>query len=166
MYLMDLDSSYFSEACWYKSRQKDDEFIDLRRANLIAYDSCYICCVSIQSLHPSEDCWRPITQSQRRMNAVPINAASFLSFWTFFGRLFAPEKIERKKERRRWHLVAYIVTFVGLGSRNFDVKHLVTQPGNAPKAKPSHLTTADEVNKVSLKDSPSKTAKAESFEGR
>ena len=41
--------------------------------------------------------------------------------------------------------------FHGLGSRNCDVrvKHLVTQPGNAPKARPSHLTTADEVNKVS-----------------
>ena len=36
-------------------------------------------------------------------------------------------------------------------SRNDDVrvKHLVTQPGNAPKARPSHLATADEVNKVS-----------------
>ena len=39
------------------------------------------------------------------------------------------------------------------------------QPGNAPKARPSHLTTADKVNKVSLKDSPSKTAKVGSFEG-
>ena len=39
------------------------------------------------------------------------------------------------------------------------VKHLVTQPGNAPKSRPSHLTTADEVNKFSPKDSPSKTAK-------
>ena len=37
------------------------------------------------------------------------------------------------------------------GSRNCDVrvKHLVTQPGNAPKARPSHLTTADAVKKVS-----------------
>ena len=43
---------------------------------------------------------------------------------------------------------------------------LGTQPGNAPKARPSHLTTAEEVNKVSLKDSPSKTTKAESFRGR
>ena len=25
----------------------------------------------------------------------------------------------------------------------------MTQPGNAPKARPSHLTTADQVNKVS-----------------
>ena len=29
------------------------------------------------------------------------------------------------------------------------VKHLVTQPGNAPKARPPHLTTADQVNKDS-----------------
>ena len=59
-------------------------------------------------------------------------------------------------------------TFTGLGVRNGDVrvKHLVTQPGNAPKARPSHLTTADQVNEVSLKDSPSKTTEAESFRGR
>ena len=44
-----------------------------------------------------------------------------------------------------------LVTFTGLGGRNCDirVKHLVTQPGNAPKARLSHLTTADQVNKVS-----------------
>ena len=73
------------------------------------------------------------------------------------------------KEERKWrHHVALIVTFAGLVGRNRDVrvKHLVTQPGNAPKARPSHLTTADEVNKVSLKDSTSKTTKAESFRGR
>ena len=36
--------------------------------------------------------------------------------------------------------------FAGLGGRNGDVrvKYLVTQPGNASKARPSHLTTADE----------------------
>ena len=39
------------------------------------------------------------------------------------------------------------------------------QPRNAPKARPSHLTTADAVHKVSLKDSPLKTAKAGSFRG-
>ena len=44
-----------------------------------------------------------------------------------------------------------MVTFAVLGSRNHDVrvKHLMTQPGNAPEAGPSHLTTADQVNKVS-----------------
>ena len=41
----------------------------------------------------------------------------------------------------------------------------MTQPGNAPKARPSHLTTVGMVNKVSPKDLPSKTAKAGSFEG-
>ena len=35
------------------------------------------------------------------------------------------------------------------------VKHLVTQPGNAPEARPSHLTTADQVNK---RPSPSEEA--------
>ena len=49
---------------------------------------------------------------------------------------------EKKKEReRKWrHHVAWIVTFVGLGGRNRDVrvKHLVTQPGNAQKARLSH----------------------------
>ena len=41
--------------------------------------------------------------------------------------------------------MAQIVTFAGLGGRNRDirVKHLVTQPGSAPKARPSHLTTVD-----------------------
>ena len=32
--------------------------------------------------------------------------------------------------------------------RDISVKHLVTQPGNAPKTRRPHLTTADEVNKV------------------
>ena len=44
-------------------------------------------------------------------------------------------------------------------------KSCMTQPGNAPKARPSHLTTADAFNKVSPKDSPSKTAKVGSFKG-
>ena len=61
----------------------------------------------------------------------------------------------------------YIVTLAGPGGRNRDVrvKHLVTQLANAANARPSHLTTVDVVNKVSPKDSSSKTAKAESFEG-
>ena len=73
----------------------------------------------------------------------------------------------RKKERKWRHHVAQIVIFVSLGDRNHDiwVKHLVTQPGTAPKIRPSHLTTADAVNKVSLKDSPSKTAKDGSVRG-
>ena len=47
--------------------------------------------------------------------------------------------------------------FAGLGGRNLDVrvKHLVTQPENAPNATPSHLSAADAVSKVSLRDSAS-----------
>ena len=50
-----------------------------------------------------------------------------------------------------------------VGGRNGDmrVKHLETQPGISPKARPSRLTTADEVNKVSLKD-----AAFEDYKGR
>ena len=57
----------------------------------------------------------------------------------------------RMKERKWRHHAASIATVVGLGGRNRDirVKHLVTQPGNAEKARLSHLTTADAVNKVS-----------------
>ena len=39
--------------------------------------------------------------------------------------------------------------FYGPGNYDIRAKHLVKQPGNAPKARPSHLTTADQVNKVS-----------------
>ena len=39
------------------------------------------------------------------------------------------------------------------------------QPGNAPKARPSHLTMVDVVNKASSKDSPLMTIEAQSFEG-
>ena len=69
----------------------------------------------------------------------------------------------RRKERKRRHRAAYIVTFAGLSGRNRDarVKHLVTQPGNAPKVRPSHLKTADVVNKISLRDSPSTDADPE-----
>ena len=41
----------------------------------------------------------------------------------------------------------------------------MTQPGNAPKARSSHLTT-DAVNKVSLKDSAFVVFEGESFRGR
>ena len=55
--------------------------------------------------------------------------------------------------------------FRGLGGRNHDVRiNLVTQPGNASKARPSHLTTADALHKVSPKDSPSKATKVGSLE--
>ena len=80
------------------------------------------------------------------------------------------ESAKNKKERQKMATSRDVDRhFRSLGSRNPDVrvKHLVMQPGNAPKDRPSHLTTSDEVNKsVSLKDSPSKTTKAESFRGR
>ena len=98
---------------------------------------------------------------------APPNAAHKCSFFSLFlkdaplwsfaashiPRFFARPKNKKQREK--------------MGDRNCDVKvkHLVTQPGNAPKTRPSHLTTADTVNKVSLKDSPSKNAKAGSFEG-
>lgn len=37
---------------------------------------------------------------------------------------------------------------------------MLTHSGNAPKTRPSDLTTSDTVNEVFLKDSPSKTLKA------
>ena len=58
------------------------------------------------------------------------------------------DSLHAQTNKRKWR---HCVTFAGLGSRNRDVrvKHLVTQPGNAPKAKLSHLTPADQVNEVS-----------------
>ena len=92
---------------------------------------------------------------------APPDAPSFPSFWRMLRR-YDPSwphisqdsvqagKKERKRENgdiacRRWSLLRAWV---------------------AEMARPSHLTTADKVNKVSLKDSPSKITKAESFEGR
>ena len=76
-------------------------------------------CVSVQDLHPS-------CEGCPKPRAPP-DAPSFPSSW------------------RMHHF------YLSLGGRNLDirVKHLVTQPGNAPEARPSHLTTADQVNKVS-----------------
>ena len=90
------------------------------------------------------------------------NAPSFTSFW----RMNSYHPSWPHISQDSLGCTSFRVTFTGLGSRNRDVrvKHLVTQPGNAPKDRPSHLTTADEVNKsVSLKDSPSKTSKSGSF---
>ena len=90
--------------------------------------------------------WRPIT-SQRHANAVPIfpsflENAPLLSFLaSHIPRFIACPK--KKKEREK------MATSRGvdyrLGGRNHDVsvKHLVTQPGNAPEARPSYLTTAN-----------------------
>ena len=132
---------------------------------------CDTFCVSIQGLHPSGE--------HLNTNAVPIQRLlqmqpSFPSFWRthryylswphiFQDSLRARKR--RKKERKWRHRVAWIITFASLGGRNrvIRVNHLVTQPGNAPKSRPSHLTF-DAVNKVSPKDSHSKTTKAGSFE--
>ena len=70
-----------------------------------------------------------------------LEDALLLSFVaSHIPRFFACPK--EKKERKK---LATLRTFAGLGGRNCDVrvKHLVTQPGNAPKARPSHLTSAD-----------------------
>ena len=97
----------------------------------------------------------------------PTNAA-FFSLFLEDARLLSfvashiPRFFERpkKKKEREKMATAHGVDrhFVGRCGRNLDVslKHLVTQPGNAPKAIPSHLTMAEllTVNKVSLKDSP------------
>ena len=69
--------------------------------------------------------------------------------WTFKMDVQKRCKKREKKRKERKEMVTYFVTFVGLDGRNRDVrvKHLETQPGN--EARPSHLTTADVVNKVS-----------------
>ena len=75
--------------------------------------------------------------------------ATILRGLTYPMILCVPEKAERKRENGD---IAWCrSSLCGPGRRNHDVrvKHLVTQPGNAPKARPSHLTTADQVNKVS-----------------
>ena len=85
--------------------------------------------------------------------------ATILCGLTYPEILYAPKKEERKREN-------IDIAWRRLSLSSLRVKHLVTQPGNAPKTRPSHLTTADQVNEVSLKDSPSQTTKAESFRGR
>ena len=87
--------------------------------------------------------WRTIT-SQHCTKAVAIQRLlqmrpSFSSFWRMH-RYYPPwphisQVSSGKEERKRENF-----TFTGLGGRNRDVKvkHLVTQPGNAPKARLSH----------------------------
>ena len=107
--------------------------------------------------------WRPIMLQGCPNSKAPRNAdAPLLSFVASrIPRFFA--HLKKKKEREK------MPTSRGVDHhfvRNHDVrvKHLVTQPGNAPKSRPSHLITVDVVNKVSPEDSPSKTAKAGSSE--
>ena len=96
------------------------------------------------------------------MKAVPIRSLlqmqrpSFPCFWRMhcyypswphISQDSLQARKRRKKERKWCHRVAWIVTFAGLDGRNRDlrVKHLATQPGNAPMARPSNLTTAEGV---------------------
>ena len=141
------------------------------------------CCVSIQGLHPSEDTFegqlryntaQMLTQSKGYSKCSPQMQPSLPSFWRMHRYYPWPHisqdslRPKRRKKEGKWrYLLSKIVTFTGVGGRKRDVrgKHLGTQPGNAPKTRPSHLTTAEAVNKVSLKHLPAETAKAESFEG-
>ena len=119
---------------------------------------------------------RRLSQSEGSSKCSPQMRPSFLSFLRMHNYDPSQPHIsqyslgtwKRGKKERKWrHRVAYIVSFTGLGGRNRDVrtKHLVMEPGSVPKARPSYLTRPDVVNKVSSKDSPSKTTKAGSFEG-
>ena len=109
--------------------------------------SRHTCCVSFQSLHHSEELFKVNYMAMPcegfPNSKAPANAPSFPSFW----RMHRYEKILTSR-------------CVDHHNRDVRVKHLVTQPGNAPKARPSHLTTADKVNKVSTK-----TTKFGSFRG-
>ena len=132
---------------------------------------------AIQSQQSHNATQRP-SQFEGSSKCSPQMRPSFTSFWRMHCYCYPSRPLisqyslralKRRKKQRKWqHHVVQIVTFSGLASRNRDerVKHLVTQPGSAPKTRPSHLTTADAVNKVSPKDSPSKAMKAGSFEGR
>ena len=123
--------------------------------------------------------WRQITP-QRRTKAVPIRrsppnaahkcgllfppfgrcTATILRGLTYPKILCMPKK--KKKESRG---VDSHFRVPGWRKSWRKRKYLVTQPGNAPKARPSHLTMADVVNKVSPKDLPATSAKARSFKG-
>ena len=115
--------------------------------------------------------WRPIT-TQRHVKAVPIwrllqmlllspvfggCTATILHDLTYPQILCMPEKVERKRENGD-------IAWRRSSLERKRVKHLVTQPGSAPKAGPSHLTKADAVNEVSA-GLGFKTAKSGSFEG-
>ena len=106
----------------------------------------YYCCVSIQALHPSEafegklchNATRSLFQSEDSLFLEDAALRSFMA--SHVPRFFAGLKKTKEKEKMATlHCI----------DRDVRVKHLVTQPGNAPKARPSHLTAADEVNKVS-----------------
>ena len=113
---------------------------------LYLYYYLYYCCVSIQALHPSEafegqlchNATRSLSQSEDSLFLEDAALRSFMA--SHVPRFFAGLKKTKEKEKMATlHCI----------DRDVRVKHLVTQPGTAPKARPSHLTAADEVNKVS-----------------
>ena len=130
----------------------------------------HTCCVWIQGLRPSEEHLNinyVTTQREGCPNLeAPPNTPPFPCFWRMHhyypwphisqDPLRAPPPKKRGNGDITWRRSSLSQAWVA---------EIVTQPGNAPKLRPSHLTTADAVNKVSPKDSPSKSAKAESFEG-
>ena len=101
------------------------------------------CCVSIQGLHPSEEHLKAnyvTTPQEGSFFSLFLEDAWLLSFVaSHISRFFARPKKEEREKMAPSHGI----------DRDVRVKHLVMQPGNAPKARPSHLTTADVVNKVS-----------------
>ena len=122
--------------------------------------------------------WKPITShhnATRRLSQ--FEGSSKCSFFSCFWRMhcccpswphISQDSLHTQKTKKeREKMVTARRVACHCHGRNCDarVKYLLTQPGNAPKSRPSHLTSADAVNKVSLKDSPSKTAKAVSFRG-
>ena len=122
----------------------------------------HTCCVSAQVCILQRSLWGPIT-SQRRAKSVPIwrvgcfwRMHHYDPSWPHISQDSLCAQKRRKKERKWRHRMTQIVTFTGLGGR----------VGNAPKARPSHLTTADEVNKRPQRPSPSEDADPELRHGR
>ena len=143
----------------------------------------YLLCLNSGSASFGGRIWRQIT-SQRCAKAVPIrmllqmqptNAAFFSLFLEdaplpSFVASHIPRFARPKKKKDRDKMVtSYGVDrhFRGPGQQKSWCKGKTSgdTTGNAPKARPSHLMTVYAINKVSPKDSPSKTAEAGSFEG-
>ena len=104
-------------------------------------------CLS-SGLHPSEEHFKA------NYITTLCEGSSRCFFFSLFleashiPRFFVRMKKEKKREKMAT-LCGVDRHFCGPWRHDVRVKHLVTQPGNAPKARPSHLTTADQVNKVS-----------------
>ena len=97
-------------------------------------------CVPIQGLHPlkanyvttpREGC--PKSRLLQTLLLFPVSGgctATILGSLTYPKILWVPEKEDRKKRKKE-------------NGKERGREHLVRQPGNAPKARQSHLTTAD-----------------------